>query len=143
MTVTVAAPGERAEARRPPRLRLFVAAEIDEPARAACADVAQRLRAKGFAAKWVLPENYHLTVAFIGGVEEARVESVRAAVRDAAARASPLNASSCTPDLTTAAGRTTSAPAGATSSDTRNNSRSSTHRLCPPPARPSAMGPRS
>jgi len=89
--VTVTAPGEHAEERRPPRWRLFVAAEIDEAARAACADVAQRLRAKGFAAKWVPPENYHLTVAFIGGVEEARVEEVRAALRDAAARASPLD----------------------------------------------------
>jgi 2'-5' RNA ligase len=87
----VTAPGDRGEERPPPRWRLFVAADVDEAARAACADVAQRLRAKGFAAKWVAPENYHLTVAFIGGVEEARVEEVRAAVHDAAARASPLD----------------------------------------------------
>ncbi|HTD33358.1 MAG TPA: RNA 2',3'-cyclic phosphodiesterase [Candidatus Elarobacter sp.] len=87
----MSAPGERGEERPPPRRRLFVAAELDEPARAACADVAERLRAKGFAAKWVPPENYHLTVAFVGGVEEARVDDVRAAVRDAAARASSLD----------------------------------------------------
>jgi RNA 2',3'-cyclic 3'-phosphodiesterase len=87
----VTAAGDRGAERPPPRWRLFVAADLDEAARAACADVAQRLRAKRFAAKWVAPENYHLTVAFIGGVDEARVEGVRAAVRDAAAGASPLD----------------------------------------------------
>jgi RNA 2',3'-cyclic 3'-phosphodiesterase len=76
-----------AESPRSPRWRLFVAADIDEAARAACADVAERLRAKGFAAKWVPPENYHLTVAFVGGVDEPRVGEVESALREAAARA--------------------------------------------------------
>jgi RNA 2',3'-cyclic 3'-phosphodiesterase len=83
--------GDRGEERPAPRRRLFVAADVDEAARAACADVGERLRAKGFSAKWVPPANYHLTVAFIGGVDEARVEEVSAAVRDAAARASPFD----------------------------------------------------
>lgn len=73
--------------------RLFVAAEIDEAARAACAGVAERLRAQGFAAKWVPPENYHLTVAFIGAVDESRVPEVESAIREAAARASAFEVS--------------------------------------------------
>jgi RNA 2',3'-cyclic 3'-phosphodiesterase len=67
-------------------MRLFVAADVDDAARAACAGVAERLRAKGFAGKWVPPENYHLTVAFLGGVDAERTGDVAAAVRRAAMR---------------------------------------------------------
>jgi len=79
------------EAPRAPRWRLFVAADIDDAARAACARVADALRAKDFAAKWVQPENYHLTVAFIGAVDESRVAEVESAIRDAAAHASAID----------------------------------------------------
>lgn len=68
------------------RRRLFVAADIDDEARAACARVAERLRAKGWPGRWVAPENYHLTVAFVGGVDDERGADITAAVRDAAAR---------------------------------------------------------
>ena len=64
--------------------RLFVAVTLDERTRAGCAAVAERLRGRGFAAKWVPPENYHLTVAFLGSVDEDRVGAVVGAVRDVA-----------------------------------------------------------
>jgi 2'-5' RNA ligase len=63
------------------RRRLFVAAELDDRARGACARVAERLRAQGWPGRWIAPENYHLTVAFIGGVDEERVPAVSAALR--------------------------------------------------------------
>ncbi len=63
------------------RRRLFVAAELDDAARAACADFAARLRARRWPGRWVAPENYHLTVAFLGGVDEERVPAVGAALR--------------------------------------------------------------
>jgi len=44
------------------------------------------LRAAGWPGRWVAPENYHLTVAFLGGVDEERVAGLVAAARDAAAR---------------------------------------------------------
>jgi 2'-5' RNA ligase len=69
------------------RCRLFVAADIDDVARSACSRVAERLRACGWPARWVAPENYHLTVAFLGGVDDERVPEVASAVRDAALRA--------------------------------------------------------
>ncbi|MDQ6924639.1 MAG: RNA 2',3'-cyclic phosphodiesterase [Candidatus Eremiobacteraeota bacterium] len=67
------------------RRRLFIAADIDDIARAACARVADVLHATGWPARWVAPENYHLTVAFLGGVDDERVAGVVAAARDAAA----------------------------------------------------------
>ena len=67
------------------RRRLFIAAGIDDAARAACARVADGLRAAGWSARWVAPENYHLTVAFLGGVDDERIAEVVAAARDAAA----------------------------------------------------------
>jgi 2'-5' RNA ligase len=67
------------------RRRLFIAADIDAAARSACAHVAEQLRAKGWTARWVTPENYHLTVAFLGGVDDAQLAELTAAARDAAA----------------------------------------------------------
>jgi len=60
-------------------------ADIDDVARAACAHCAEALRASGWSARWVAPEHYHVTVAFLGGVDDERVAEVIAAVRKAAA----------------------------------------------------------
>ena len=85
------------------RRRLFVAADIDDAARAACARVAEQLRTKDWTARWVAPENYHLTVAFLGGVDEERIGEVAAAVREAAARVRafdiPLDAAGAFPNV--------------------------------------------
>ena len=75
------------------RRRLFVAADLDDEARTACARVAERLRAKGWPGRWVAPENYHLTVAFLGAVDDERVADVTAAVRDGAAHAARFDVS--------------------------------------------------
>lgn len=67
------------------RRRLFVAAELDDAARAACARVAERLRATGWTGRFAAPETYHLTLAFLGSVEgDERVDAVRAALREIA-----------------------------------------------------------
>ena len=63
--------------------RLFVAAELDAAARDACARVAERLRAQGWSGRFGAPETYHLTLAFLGSVEDGeRVDAVRAALRE-------------------------------------------------------------
>ncbi|MEA2689972.1 MAG: 2,3-cyclic 3-phosphodiesterase, partial [Candidatus Eremiobacteraeota bacterium] len=80
--------GEARALRR--RRRLFVAADLDDTARAACASVAERLRAKRWFGKWVPPENYHLTVAFLGGVDDERVAEILAALRAVAPRIAPV-----------------------------------------------------
>ncbi len=71
--------------------RVFVAAPVDHVTRAECAAAAQRLRAAGFPGRWVPPENYHVTVAFIGPVGEPRVPEIARVVHDAASSAEPFD----------------------------------------------------
>jgi 2'-5' RNA ligase len=72
------------------RRRLFVAAELDDRAREACAHVAGRLRARRWPGRWVAPENYHLTVAFLGGIEDERVAAVGETLRALAPEQRPF-----------------------------------------------------
>jgi RNA 2',3'-cyclic 3'-phosphodiesterase len=71
--------------------RVFVAAPVDHVTRAECAAVAKRVRAAGFPGRWVPPENYHVTVAFIGPIGEPRVPEIARVVRDAARTAQPFD----------------------------------------------------
>ena len=61
--------------------RIFVAVPLDAQTRARCAEVAERLRGAGWLGRWVPPANYHLTAAFLGAVDEARIPEVLDAVR--------------------------------------------------------------
>jgi 2'-5' RNA ligase len=72
-------------------MRLFVAIDLDGPSREACARVAQRLREREWPGRWVAPENYHLTVAFLGSVDPARLPQVLDAVQISALRMSPFD----------------------------------------------------
>ncbi len=74
----------------PVERRLFAGIALDERARAACADVARRLAATGFAARYEDPAKFHLTIAFLGNVPAARCDDVVAAVREAAAQQSSI-----------------------------------------------------
>lgn len=66
--------------------RLFIGIEVDETTRAACAGLARRLESRGLTAKYVAPENYHLTLLFLGNVEPAKIAAVEAACASVAAR---------------------------------------------------------
>jgi 2'-5' RNA ligase len=74
--------------------RLFVALDPSEPVRRRLAALAAELRrGAGRAAdeiRWVVPENVHLTLQFLGAVPEERVRDVEAALRAAAAEGRPL-----------------------------------------------------
>lgn len=64
-------------------MRLFVAVDVDEAARAAIAEEQRRLRAASDGVspvRWVRPEHLHLTLVFLGEVENARAEEVVAAI---------------------------------------------------------------
>src|SRR4051812_15444710 len=70
-------------------MRLFVAIELDEAARAAIAEEQQRLAAtfrdRGAAPRFVTPEHMHLTLVFIGEVPQERAPSIVAAASEAIA----------------------------------------------------------
>jgi 2'-5' RNA ligase len=64
-------------------MRLFVGVELDERVKRAAADAADTLRARltrsrvDLDARWVEPENLHVTVWFIGEAGEARAAEIR------------------------------------------------------------------
>lgn len=63
-------------------MRLFVALEIPAPVRENLADLIEELRAADPAssrnsAKWVRPENLHMTLKFIGHIDDAKLEAIR------------------------------------------------------------------
>jgi RNA 2',3'-cyclic 3'-phosphodiesterase len=60
----------------PRKRRLFVGIALDDGARAACAAVSEWLRKTGFDARYEAPEKLHVTLAFLGFVEPARVEPI-------------------------------------------------------------------
>ncbi|HEY2823933.1 MAG TPA: RNA 2',3'-cyclic phosphodiesterase [Gemmatimonadales bacterium] len=64
-------------------MRLFVAVNFPEPLRAALWDAALPLRQRRYPVKWVGPESLHLTVKFLGAVDEARERAVTGALADA------------------------------------------------------------
>lgn len=67
-------------------MRLFIAIDLDEPAREAiCAEQARLMKALGTgrAIRWVKPADMHLTLAFIGEADEARTAAVVEIVRPA------------------------------------------------------------
>ena len=60
-------------------MRLFVAIDLDDDARSAIAAEQKRLAealAQGSSLKWVRPEQLHLTLAFLGELDEARATAV-------------------------------------------------------------------
>ncbi len=67
--------------------RLFAGVRLDDGVRAQCAEVADRLRSAGFAARYEAPEKLHVTLAFLGYVTAERYEAIVSALRTAACRA--------------------------------------------------------
>lgn len=73
--------------------RLFVAVPLSEPARAAVAEVVERIRAgepEGRGVRWVRLDGLHVTLRFLGPTAESRVSAVAAAVASAAQGVAPF-----------------------------------------------------
>ncbi|HVL32499.1 MAG TPA: RNA 2',3'-cyclic phosphodiesterase, partial [Actinomycetota bacterium] len=56
--------------------RLFVAVDLPGAVKDAVADVVERARDQAPAARWVARSNMHITLSFLGAVEDARVPQV-------------------------------------------------------------------
>lgn len=79
--------------RAPLMLRLFVAIEVNEQLRSRLAEKIDACRKLAPKARWTPPEKLHLTLAFLGSMDEAKVPGVCAALNGACARHSPFELS--------------------------------------------------
>ncbi len=64
-------------------MRLFIAVELPEAIKKSIAEVQERLRTAGAHAAWTRPEGIHLTLKFLGEVEEAKAASITDALAGA------------------------------------------------------------
>jgi 2'-5' RNA ligase len=71
-------------------VRAFVAVEVGEEVQCRAAEIVERLRGAGDV-KWVPPENFHLTIKFLGETRRADLPPLSAALRDLAERAAPFD----------------------------------------------------
>src|ERR1700730_4482995 len=71
-------------------IRTFIAVEIPESIKSRIERLQETLREVGANVNWSRPSNIHLTLKFLGAVEESRIERVRKAVEDAARGIGPF-----------------------------------------------------
>jgi 2'-5' RNA ligase len=72
-------------------IRSFVAVLLDEGLRERVAAVVERLRPLVRAVAWVPPRNLHVTLQFLGGQSEERLQEAEAALAEAAAASAPVD----------------------------------------------------
>ena len=76
-------------------MRCFIAIDTDDPTKKAIALLQQKLitasKIKKFDAKWVEPENIHLTLKFLGDVADQIIPDITAAIDKAARQFSPFD----------------------------------------------------
>jgi 2'-5' RNA ligase len=65
-------------------IRAFIAIDLPAECREALAGVQEQLAPVGRGVKWARPEGIHLTLKFLGDIDEAQVEAVSEAMRAAA-----------------------------------------------------------
>ena len=71
-------------------VRAFVAANLDPDLKAVLATVQDRLKAARADVGWVRPENLHLTLKFLGQVEQDRMSAIGEAIAAAASGCGPI-----------------------------------------------------
>ncbi len=74
------------------RLRLFLAVDIPEETRRLLAAALERYGGEIPEARWVKAENLHITLKFIGGYEEEKLERLSNEIRKTAALSAPFRA---------------------------------------------------
>lgn len=72
------------------KIRTFIAVELSAAVRAEAIRLVERLRPAGGDARWVEPQNMHLTLKFLGDVREEAIPDVCRVVAKAAAEFAPF-----------------------------------------------------
>jgi len=68
-------------------MRTFIAIELPQEIKAALAKLQEELKQSAADVKWVAPENIHLTLKFLGEVDEEKLEGIKTILDSAAATA--------------------------------------------------------
>lgn len=71
-------------------IRLFAGIALESAVKRRLAALAERLRARGFAARFEAADKYHLTLAFLGWVEPLRLDAILHALEAAVAAHQPF-----------------------------------------------------
>jgi 2'-5' RNA ligase len=74
-------------------LRLFVAVLITDDLKRRAAEVQDDLRRAAVGVKWVEPANFHITMKFLGGVDESRVDVISGALESVVGGVEPFDVS--------------------------------------------------
>ena len=74
-----------------PVVRTFVAIKLHGSLHNTLSEVVEKFASSKASVKWVAPENTHVTLKFLGGVEESRLPEVYAACEKAAAGSKPID----------------------------------------------------
>ncbi len=72
-------------------IRAFIAIDLPEAVRKRIASMGRELAQSGADVRWVREQNLHLTLKFLGNIEEDRLDSATRIVRDATARLRPFD----------------------------------------------------
>src|SRR5438034_642211 len=72
------------------RIRTFIAVDVGAEVRKRAAALQQQLTKTGAEVKWVAPDQMHLTLLFLGDVDELEVLKVCRAVQEVAGREPPF-----------------------------------------------------
>ncbi|HKQ49213.1 MAG TPA: RNA 2',3'-cyclic phosphodiesterase [Phycisphaerae bacterium] len=67
-------------------MRTFIAIDLDHKIRERIASLQAKLKSRGPKLSWVRPEAMHLTIKFLGEVEEAQIEPIKTALAGVAAQ---------------------------------------------------------
>ncbi len=73
-----------------PRIRSFIAIELGSDLREGIAGIQEKLRSSRADVRWVKPESIHLTLKFLGDIEEGDVDSIADCLKRAADGLSPF-----------------------------------------------------
>ncbi len=71
-------------------IRAFIAVELPEPIKKELTELKARLRVKKYPAKWVQPENMHLTIKFLGDISTNSIPNIREVMEEAVLYVSPF-----------------------------------------------------
>jgi 2'-5' RNA ligase len=74
-----------------PRTRTFIAVDISEAIRTNTIALQESLAKTGAAVKWVEPESMHITLLFLGEVDDRELPAICRAVKDIAGREAPFS----------------------------------------------------